>query len=341
MRQEKSLKNAVFMIAIAKYSNVIITLIFNAVLARLLTPEDYGIVAVITVFTTFFSTLSDVGFGTAVIQNKELEQEDINSIYTFTVYLGLMLGIAFAIASYPISLFYQNNEYIWIGCVLSISVAFGAFNMVPNAIIMRKKYFSLLAMRNISATIAKGAITIIMAVLGAKYYALVFSAVFYSVLIFVWNKHSIEVHFTYKVLRKSIKKIWTYSISQFAFNIVNYFSRNLDNLLTGKYIGSAMLGYYDKAYQLMVYPTSGLTNVITPALHPIFSDYQNDKKYLYEQYIKIVRLLAIAGFFCTAICFSASKEIILILYGNSWRMAIPCFKFLSISIWSQVVTSSS
>lgn len=341
MRQEKSLKGAVFMVAISKYSNIIITLFFNVILARILTPEDYGVVAIITVFTTFFSILSDTGFGVAVIQNKALIQQDIDHIYTFTIYLGILLGVMFAAFSNPIASFYQNAEYVRIGCILAVSVMFSAFNMVPNAIIMRNKYFSLSAMRTIFTAIIKGIFTLVLAIMGARYYALVIATVFSSIFIFAWNRRSAELHFTYKVSFESLKKIWSYSISQFAFNLVNYFSRNLDNLLTGKFMGSVMLGYYDKSYQLMVTPTSGLTNVITPALHPIFSDYQNNKRYLYEQYIKIVRLLAIAGVFCSAFCFFASKEIILIMYGDAWEQSISCFTFLSLSIWSQVITSST
>ena len=87
-----SIKRAAMINAIGKYSKVLLSIVVEVVLARLLTPHDYGIVAVVTVFTTFFSIFSDMGLGTAIIQRKDLTKEDINQIYTFSVYLVLILS---------------------------------------------------------------------------------------------------------------------------------------------------------------------------------------------------------------------------------------------------------
>lgn len=339
-KEETSLKKAVVINAVSKYSKVIINVLFTVVLARLLSPEDYGIVAVVTVFTSFFSIFADLGFGTAVIQNKELSEEDTNSIYTFSIYLGLFLGILFVIFSYPMSVFYNNEVYFPIGCVLAISLVFNTFNMIPNAVIMKNKQFMLIGIRTIVLSIISGILTVFFAVLGFKYYALVISSVISAVVTYFWNMGNTNLKFLGKVRKESIQKVLSFSFFQFAFSFVNYFARNLDNLLTGKFIGSAALGYYNKAYNLMQYPTSNLTHVITPALHPILSEYQNDKRTIYKQYMKVVKLLAIIGVFVSAFCYFASDEIIHIMYGETWNRAIPCFKWLSISVWAQMITSS-
>ena len=94
------MKKAALINASGKYSKVLLSVIVNAVLARILSADDYGIVAIITVFSTFFATFSDMGFGPAIIQNKDLTKEDISNIYSFTVYISFALMLLFAICSF-------------------------------------------------------------------------------------------------------------------------------------------------------------------------------------------------------------------------------------------------
>lgn len=338
---EVSLKKATFITALSKYSTIFLNLLFSAILARLLSPEDYGIVAVTVVFTTFFSLFSDMGLGAGIIQNKELNQDDINSIFTFTIKLSIILFILFSLFSIPMSFFYKDKVYIPVGILLAFSLLFSALNLVPNAILLKQKRFVLVGLRTIILCVASGVLTIVFALLGLKYYALVLQTVLSSFATFLWNYLTTLPKYVKKVNKESISKIKNYSAFSFAFNIINYFARNTDNLLISKFMGTAQLGYYDKAYKLMCYPTNNLTHVITPVLHPILSEHQNNKKYVYDKYLQIVKLLSLCGIFIMTFCFFASKEIILIMFGQRWEYAIPCFKYLSISIWAQVITSSS
>lgn len=340
-KETSSLKKAVLINAMSKYSKIFINLLFTAILARILTPEDYGVVAVVTVFTTFFSIFSDMGLSAAVIQSKDLEEADVNSIYSFSVYMGFILCILFTLFSYPLSIFYNDIIYLPLGCILAISLLFNTMNMIPSALLMKNKLFIVSAIRTIVQVIVGGIVTIILALMGYKYYAIGISSVVQAVLMYLWNIKYSGLKFCKKVNMSSIKKVLGFSVFQFAFSIVNYFSRNLDNLLTGKFIGKIMLGYYDKAYQLTQYPISNLTHVITPALHPILSEYQKDKEYIYYQYMKVVRLLAVLGIFVSAFCCLGSEELVHILFGNNWELAIPCFTWLSISVWAQMISAST
>ena len=107
-----TLRSAFIVTAMSKYSRIIINLVFTIILARLLTPEDYGIVAVTNVFINFFAVFSDMGISVGVIQNKELTDEDNNNIYSFSVYFGIVLSVIFALFSFLMARFYQNNIYI-------------------------------------------------------------------------------------------------------------------------------------------------------------------------------------------------------------------------------------
>ena len=341
MEAGTSMKKAALINAMGKYSKIFLSLIVNAVLARILSAEDYGIVAIITVFSTFFTTFSDMGFGAAIIQNKDLTSEDINNIYSFTVYVSAVLMVIFAICSFPIASFYNNSVYISLGQLLSISLFFNALNMIPNGILNRDKKFVSIAIRTVIVYVGAAIVTLILAFMGLRYYALVIQSILTALLTFIWNYTSTRPKFRFRFKMESIKKVMNYSGYQFAFNLVNYFSRNLDNLLTGKFMGSAELGYYNKAYSLMLYPVNNLTGVISPVLHPILADYQKQLDIIYKKYMKIVRLLACIGLYVAPVCLLAAGEIITILYGPNWEESVACFQLLAVAIVPQMINSSA
>jgi PST family polysaccharide transporter len=339
--KEISIKKAVLINFVAKYSNIIVQILLNAVLARILTPEDFGVVAIINVFISFFSIIADLGIGPAIIQNKTLRRREINDIFSFTFYVAIIIAVGFIIFSFPLSIVYKNGVYLPLGALLSIGIFFNTLNMVPNALLLKSKKFKELGFRTVVITIASGVITALLAYNGLKYYALVINSIVSGFLLFTWNYLSVNLKFKFLFKKESILKVRDFSSFQFCFNVINYFARNLDNLLIGKYMNSSALGYYDKAYKLMLYPVQNLTFVITPVLHPILSEYQDNKKIIYENYIKIVKLLSLIGIFVSVFCYFAADEIIIIMFGSQWIYAIPCFKILSISIWAQMITSSS
>lgn len=338
-KKTKNIKSAFLMTAFSKYSNILINLFFTVILARLLTAEDYGIVAIANVFLNFFTVFSDMGISAAIIQNKDLTDEDNNAIYSFSVYLGILLMILFILFSFPLSFFYRNKVYVSVGILLSFSLFFTTLNMVPNALLLKDKLFSIAAKRSIIRGILVGLVTVIFAILDCKYYSIVLANIIGSAFIFVWNKFFLDIKFYVRFSKQSIKKIWGFSIFQFAFNFVNYFSRNLDSILTGKYMGAIELGYYNKAYSLTQYPISALSNVVSPALHPFLSEHQDEKKYIYEKYLDIVRIFMIIGVFCSIFFYFTADEVISIMYGNGWEDSVPCLMWLGISIWAQLAIS--
>lgn len=332
-----SIKKAALINAGAKYSQVIIQLILNMILSRILSPEDYGVMAIITVFTTFFLTFSNLGFGSAIIQNKRLTKNDTDNIYSFTCYIAIFISILFCLFSYPLSLMYKSNIYIYIGCLLSLSLLFNTLNMVPNALLMKEKKFIKVGIRNVTVTIMTSIIAIILAFVGFKYYALAIQSILTAFFTYTWNYYSTRPKFVFKFQFSSIKKIAGFSAFQFGFNIVQYFSRNLDHLLTGGVISSVALGYYDKAYKLTRYPVENLAQVITPVLHPILSDYQSDQAYIFRQYQKITKLLSLVAIYITVIFGLCSKEVMLIMFGSQWTESIDCLQIFSVTIWLQML----
>lgn len=339
--KEITIKRAAMINAAASYLCVLLQLVFNGILARILAPSDYGVVTVISVFTSFFTVLANMGMGPAIIQNKELTEDDMSNIFSFNFYVAVAVGIIFAALSLPISKFYGNKVYISAGCLLSVSLFFHTMNVIPHSLLLKQKRFMLIGIRMVAVTIVSNSAAVILAAMGYKYYALVWQAIVFAVASFLWNYSNTRIKLKLKFRFSSIKKILSFSLFQFGYSIINHFSKNIDNLVIGKYLGDSALGYYDKAYKVTLYPQNNLTHVITPTIHPILSSHQNDREYIYKSYMNIVRILSLLGMFIGLYCHFTSPEVIGILFGNQWTQSVPCIEMLSLSIWAQVVTSSA
>lgn len=341
MHKEKSFRYAAAAVMLAKYSVVFINLAVNAVLARLISPEEFGIVAITSVFVNLFTIFSDIGVGAAIIQNEKLSEEDISSIFFYSICFGLALGTIFFVSSFAVAYFYGNTLYIVLFGVLTVALFCGTINTVPNALMMKKKRFGSISIRTVISGLISGGVSILVAIEGYGVYALVLLSVINNVVIFSWNYISEPVKIRKGVNRKALDKIKSYSLYLFGFNFLNYFARNLDNLLIGKFLGNTLLGYYDKAYKLMLYPVQNLTYVINPVIHPFLAAHQNNKKLVYDKYMQILKMLSWIGVFVTVFCFYFSKTIVHIIYGKGWEYSALIFRCLSISLWFQLTTSST
>lgn len=335
-----SIKKAAFLNAGSKYITVILQIIYMAVLSRILTPEEFGIVSIINVFIIFFQLFADMGFGTAVIQNKTLTDDEVNQIFSFTIYLGIALMLLFAGASFIIAAVYNDRIYISLGFMLSFSLLFNSLNMIPNSVMLKNKRFVAIAVRTIAVALISYSITISLALAGFGVYALAANSIVMALAIFIWNEISTKLKFRGRVKIATLKKVWSYSLFQFGSQALNYFNRNLDNLLIGKYFSTTDLGYYNKSYTLAGYPVTYLPGVITPVLHPILSEHQNDHDYIYNSYMKLLKFLSLIGCFGAAFCFFAGREIILIAFGSQWEPSIVPFQILSLSLWMQILTNT-
>lgn len=335
------LRSGVVFTAIGKYSNVLIQLIINAVLSRLLSPYDYGVVSVIQVFLLFFTTLADAGLGPAIIQNKTLTEKDDRVLFTYSIILSVILGAVFAVLSPLVAWFYQDMQYIPLTLTMSLVLVAQGINMVPNALMDKAKRFKEVNIRLVIANICGGVAGIICAFCGMGAYALIVGFLVPAIIAFVLNLWLLRIRPARHTDRKSLDKIWKFAKSQFGFNFVNYFSRNTDKILVGRWMGPVALGNYAKSYQLLMMPNQVLMGVLNPVLLPILSDYQDDVAYVRETYMKIVRVLALIGVpLSVFLCFE-SRDIVFFLYGNQWAEAVTPFAILALTVWIQMTLSST
>ena len=259
MSIKNSFKSGILYTAISKYLGIVITILITAILARILTPEDFGIVAIVTVFASFFNNLSNMGLGTAVIQNQNLNKEDISSIFSLSIFIGFGFSITFFMLAYPIATFYGRVELINIIYFLSIAVLFASFQTVPNSLAFKNLLFKRIGIYTVAIQIFSGLAAIFLAYKGFGYYALIMKIVLDAFLTFILYYYINPIEFTFKIKASSINKVIEFSSFQFFFNFINYFSRNSDNFLIGKFFGASSLGFYDIAYKLMMMPIQNLT----------------------------------------------------------------------------------
>lgn len=338
---KRQLFSGVFYTALAKYSGVVISLVVAGVLARLLSPDDFGIVAIATVIIAFFNLFTDMGVSPAIIQHKSLTGNDLSDIFSFTVWTGIGISVLFFGASWLIADYYESDILRTLCQLLSVNLFFASATIVPGALFYRNKEFKYIALRSFIIQISAGAAAVTAALCGAGLYALIINPIVSSILIFIISYQRYPQRLRFTLGLGVLRKIFSYSAYQFLFNVINYFSRNLDKLLIGKYMGMSPLGYYEKSYRLMMLPLQNITQVITPVMHPIFSDFQNDKTKLATSYERILRFLSFIGLPLSVLLFFTAQEVTLIIFGDQWLPSVPVFRILALSVGVQIILSSS
>jgi len=336
----RELRKGVLISAIGKYSNYIIQLGVTAILSRILTPDEFGIVAIVNVFLVFFNLLVDIGIGPAIIQNKQLTKQQTDSLFTFTIVLSLAVSSIFALLAKPISAFYGNPALIPVTVAMSFVIFSTGLTIVPQAILLKQKRFLDVNLTLIFSNLISGTAAVLLALNGFSYYSLIilsFLRNFVSFLLYVIKSGARPANLD----RQPIREISGFSRNQFLFNFINYFSRNLDNLLIGKFLSAQALAYYDKAYQLSLYPNQIFTSVITPVIQPILSEYEQKKQVIKDTYLMISKILLLIGLPLTVFLFFSAREIIFILFGPQWENSILAFRLLALSVWIQMIQSST
>lgn len=323
----------------ARIITVLVQVGFTAVLARLLTPEEYGVVAIITVFVGFFAVLSDFGISTAVIQYTDLSKEDHEALFFVSMVLAIILSVIFVGISFGIAFIYQDTLYISLGIVLIPAIIFNALNMVPNGILVREKLFLSIGVRAIVTTIVAGVVTVVLALNGLGVYAIALDSVLASASVFVWNEWHVKLKPRCKGSLIILRSVGRYSVFRFGDQAIVYFASNLDSLLCGKFFGSQNLGYYNKAYMLAGMPGTYLISTITSTLHPFFTELKDDLDALWDRFRNVIKVVSLVSVFCCVQMFTCSRELILILFGDQWIPSILLLQILAFWIYPRSLNS--
>jgi PST family polysaccharide transporter len=314
--------------------------ITSVILARLLLPEDFGLLGMAIVFTGFVEIFNDMGIGSAIVQKQDTNQKNLSSIFWFNLLIGALAMLIAILAAPLIARFYDLNSLILIISVMSISFLFKSLSMVQNSLLIKELMFKKLAFLELTSTISASLIGISMAYLGYSVWSLVAQNVsmtfIYAAVIWITEHWKPQLHFNWD----DIKSIINFSANLSGFTFVNYFARNADYLLIGKFLGATALGYYTLAYTIMLFPLSNISSVLSKVMFPVLSQIQHDNYKFKLLYLKSTKYIAFISFPMMLGLFAVADEFILVLFGTQWVPAIFLIKVFSFVGLTQSIVST-
>ena len=315
--------------------------IATVVLARLLTPAEFGLVAMVSTVTGLGQAFADFGLSEATIQRKDISQDQVSALFWINVAIGLGLMLVTAMLAPVLARFYRDARIVNITLLVSLTFLIGGLRVQPDAILKRQMRFSLLAIRDVTSYALAVPVAIAMAWQGFGYWALValpltlnFTAMALSWMMVNW--------------RPSLPRRDADVSSMIAFGshvAASYFmltvSRSADNVLIGRYSGAGPLGLYSRAYNLLMLPVRQLSAPAGGVAIPAFSRTQGDPERFARYYLRTVNLILWISAPVFGFLFVAAKPAIVLILGDQWRDAASVFQILSISALGQLLFDST
>ena len=302
------------------------------VLARLLIPEHFGLIGMVTALTVFIERFEDLGLGDAVVQRKEITHEQVSTLFWLNIIICSFIAILVALSAKAIAWFYNDQRLIWITVALASNFIFSGFSIQPMALIRRRMRFDHFAFIRIISTSVGLVVAIILALVGYGYWALVWKEISRSLSVTVLAWSFCHWRPSLPVRNAGIKSMLKFGGNVTGYNVLYYLSNNLDSILLGKFFGAVPVGLYSRARQLSAIPVTPLIEPMQYVSLPALSALQNEP-IKYRKYFE--KMLAILSFLYMPIIVYIgiySKPIIYITLGSQWMDTVPIFRFLVFSV---------
>lgn len=320
---------------VAQGISIGIQLASTIVLARLLSPNDYGIMSMVTTITAFAGLFRDLGLSSAAIQKKELTHAQQSNLFWINAGMGALLSVVVAGSAPLVAWFYKRHEVFWVTVALASTFFISSLGTQHGALLVRQMRFARQAGASIAGAATGFGLAVALAMAGCGYWALVWGGLANSLvttsLLIILSPFRPGV----PARRAGLRGILKFGAHITAFDFVNYFQRNLDNLLVGRVWGTGALGVYSRAYSLLMFPIASLRSPINAVAFPAMSRLQNEPEALRSYYLRITSLLAFTAMPLTAFLFVASKPIIALALGAKWFGVIPIFSYLALAAFIQ------
>ena len=298
-----------------------VSFIVSIVLARLLTPDDYGLIGIITIFTMICNTLINAGFNSALIRKKDCTDDDYNTVFICNMVLSLFLYAVIFLCSPLIANFFGRKELIILTQVSSLNIIIGALAIVQQTRLIKRIDFKTQTKITLSASMASGVLGIIMALMEFGVWALVAQQLaaqgLRTILLFIYNKWQPKLHFSSNSFQELFGFGWKLMLS----GLLDTVWKELYQVVVGKFYSSATLGQYTRSKQFSQMFSSNLTNVIQRVTFPVLSNIQDEKERMISAYRRIIKITmfvtAISMFFLGAV----SEPLLYCLIGPQWHDA--------------------
>lgn len=334
---EESLKNktvkGIVWSSIERFSVQGIQFLVMIVMARLLTPKDYGLVGMVAIFIAVAQSLVDSGFSQALIRKQNRTETDNSTVFYFNIVVGILLYLVlFAIAPL-VADFYDSPELTALMRVICLSVVFNSFVVVQRALLTVNIDFKTQAKASLTAAVVSGVIGIGMAYSGFSYWSIVAQQLvnlgLNTLLLWIFTRWRPRWIYSWG----SFRELFTFGSKLMVSGLLDVVYRNMYLLVIGKVFTASSLGYYTRAQQFAEFPSSNLTGIMQRVTYPVLCQIQDDDERLAQIYRRFLRLSAFLIFPLLVGLSAVAEPFVLLLLKEQWLFAatllqIICFAMM-------------
>jgi len=302
------------------------------ILARFLSPEEFGLMSMVWIIIGFIQIYIDFGISSAIIHRQDATANQLSTLYWLNVIVGLATFIVVWVGSPLVASMFHEPRLVHLLHAVAVVFLITPWGQQFQILLQKELKFNLLAKQEVFATVSGVSATIVLAAMGHGVWALVLGLIVSELvktllLLFVsWDRYKPGFHFE----RHHLKGYLSFGLYQMGERSVNYLGQRFDQLLIGAILGAHTLGYYNFAYNLVIQPISRINPIVTRVVFPVFSKVQSDEKRLKKGYLKVISLLtSINAPLLIGLAVSAPVAIPLI-FGETWTEAVRLVQILSI-----------
>lgn len=303
-----------------------------AVLARLLSPADFGLMGMVMVVIGFAQAFADMGISNAIIHRQDATREQLSSLYWLNIFSGVVVFFLVCVSTPLIVEFYHEQRLSNLLYLTALVFLITPFGQQFQILLQKELKFNGLAKIEITHSLVHSVTAIGAALLGYGVYSLIYgqlaaTSVRVALLCGIgWRYWRPSIHFS----KQDLKGYVSFGLYQMGERSINYLNSNLDYLLIGAMLGAKELGYYTLAYNLVIRPSSMINPVITKVAFPVFSRIQHETEKLRRGYLKVLQLLSIVNFpMMTGLAVVASVAVP-VIFGDQWLPSVILIKILAI-----------
>ena len=320
--------NGLFWSLIDNFANLGVQFVVGIILARILSPEEFGLIGMLTIFIAVSQSFIDSGFSSALIRKKDCTQNDYSTVFFFNLAVSLACYILLFIFSGAISSFFKEPQLKYLIQVLGVGLVLNSFGIIQRTILTKNINFKTQTKVSLVSSIGSGVIAITMAYQGFGVWSLVaLTLIRYaltSLFLWIWTKWMPSFIFC----KKSFAELFGFGSKLLASGLIDTIYRNSYYLIIGKFFSAAELGYYTRADQFQSMPSSNLNGIIGRVSYPMLSSIQDDIPRLKEAYIRVIRSTMLLTFILMLGMAAVAKPMILTLIGEKWSPAVVYLQLL-------------
>ncbi len=325
---------------LAGLANYVLQIGATVLLARLLTPEDFGLISMVTSLTGILLMLRDIGLSDAVIQAQSLDQRQMSTLFWINALFNSGLSLVVIFLAPLVARFYGEPRVLSVTIVLSLTFVFYGLSDLHMALLKRSMHFWSVGTGQIVATLLSNSAAVLLAWRGYGYWALVARNVVLAVSVVAVAWIACRWRPGLPARRVGIGSFIAFGANSLGYLIMNYFTRNLDKTLVGRKYGAMQLGYYDKAFGLFTIPVSQLTTSLHHVAVSTLGKLRGEPEEYRRYYLSALAAIAFLGMPVCAFLSAMSRDIIVVLLGPKWIAAAPLFFLFTLSGGVHIVYST-